>query len=269
MVLLIVAFIISLIPCLAIFFWLRDGLLKDTPDYEGHKQRCNRAIINGFLSVLLVVAGSATCHILGSLAGLGNLGAVPWAVFYDFIVLAGVEEAAKFFMFKRALNKYPDHAFSWIELIIYMMCVGMGFELLESLEYAFGNGVGAMFMRGFTVMHTVFGFIMGYFYGKGCKTGNKLYFVLAGLIPWMFHGWFDFSINGTVNEIVEGFAYIGLALAAISFVLAIYIVFFFRKARNDEQFLVPVLQAKTEAELAETEVETGPEAGSETSGVEL
>lgn len=240
MLLLIGAFLVSLIPCLAMFFWLRNGLLKDSPDYEGHVKRCDTAIRYGMLSVVFVVLGSALFHILGAVLGLRNLGLV-WEAYYAFIVLAGVEEAVKFYMLKKTFGKYPDHAFSWLEIIIYMMCVAAGFEILESIEYAIGSGPGPMFMRGFTIMHVMFGFFMGYFYGKSLKTGNKAYLVLSIVAPWLYHGLFDFLVGSDLINQNEALGFLALGMAVACGIAAIWSIFFFRKARKDEKYTAPVL----------------------------
>jgi len=250
MLLLIGAFLVSLIPCLGMFFWLRNGLLKDSPDYEGHKKRCDTAIRYGMLSIVFVVLGSATCHILGAVLGLRNLGLV-WQAYYAFIVLAGVEEVAKFYMLQKTLGKYPDHAFSWLEIIIYMMCVAAGFEILESIEYAIGTGPGPMFMRGFTIMHVMFGLFMGYFYGKSLKTGNKAYLVLAIVAPWLYHGLFDFLVGSDLMNQYDVLGFLALTMAVACGVAAIWSVFFFRKARKNEKYLVPVLLPTVAAEPAD------------------
>lgn len=252
MLLLIGAFLVSLIPCLGMFFWLRNGLLKDSPDYEGHKRRCDTAIRYGMLSVVFVVLGSALTHILGAIVGLRNLGLV-WQAYYAFIVLAGVEEAVKFYMLKKTFGKYPDHAFSWIEIIIYMMCVAAGFEILESIEYAIGSGPGPMFMRGFTIMHVMFGFFMGYFCGKALKTGNKAYYVLAFVCPWLYHGLFDFLVGSDLINKNEALGLLALGMAVACGIAAIWSIFFFRKARKNETYTTPVLLPTVVAEAADAD----------------
>lgn len=110
------------------------------------------------------------------MAVLGG-GAVPIAIYHNFIVLALAEEIAKYRILKGLLKKNP-YPYTWIDITSSMMIVGIGFEITESVAYAFGSNAGMMLTRGLTAMHCGYGFIMGYFIGKGMQTGQKRYTIL-------------------------------------------------------------------------------------------
>lgn len=160
-------------------------------------------------------------------------------MYHAFFVLAFAEEVAKFSMLLRLMRKNPTHKFTWLEVIIYMVCVATGFELLESVVYAFGSGPMHMFVRGITDMHAGFGFIMGFFYGKALKTGNKAYCVPAFLVPWLMHGLYDFSLSEEINAVFDWFGMIALLLAIICAVLLVYMIVFVTKATRKRDYMTP------------------------------
>lgn len=69
-----------------------------------------------------------------------------------------------------------------------MVLVGLGFEVVEAIPYAVGAGPVIMFVRGVTMMHAAFGFVMGYFYGKSLNTGKKVYAIIGFVLVWFMHG---------------------------------------------------------------------------------
>ena len=248
MILLIGAIIVSLLPSLCLFYWLRNVLLKDHPDFEGHKQRCTTALFNGLLCTLLSIVAGFTLYVAGSMLNISSYGTIPWKLYSNFIVTVAVDVVTKYCMFVRTLKKYPDHEYSWIELIIYMIGVGTTLTIVETVGYAVGSSPAFLLVRGMTMMHVGFAFIMGYYYGKGHKTGKRLYFVLAFLLPWLMYGLYDFCLDDAVLGIFEHLGFVSLAIAVMSFALAIYMVVFFRKAREDENFMTPFFKVSLDAE---------------------
>ena len=86
-------------------------------------------------------------------------------------MLALAEEVMKFLAMKRVIKDRPS---SWLEVTVFMTLSGLGFEVIEAIPYAIGSGAAPMLVRGVTMMHAAFGFVTGYFYGKGLQTGNKV-----------------------------------------------------------------------------------------------
>lgn len=233
-------FIISIIPATALFFWCRDALRKGQPVEEAYKKLCNNAITRGLLCSAPVILESFLFALLEAFApGLRDLPPVPKRAFHDFFVLAFSEELVKYLMLKGLMKKNPDYPYAWLEVIVFMVSVGIGFELIESLVYAFSTNVGQILVRGVTAMHAGFGFIMGNFLGKGRKTGDKKYRILGFVLPWLIHGLFDFSLSEEADTLGFVFTFIAVTLAALSFVLLIYMVFFMRKARENEKYTEP------------------------------
>lgn len=226
MLLLIGCFLGSLVPCAVIFLWLR----KQNDMWEGHPKLCDKAFLNGALSALPAVACSAAFALIGAILGIKNQNIMLYDAYTAFITLAFSEELSKFFMMRRIVKK---EQFSWLQVAIIMALVGMGFEIIEAIPYAVGAGPGHMFMRGFSMMHVAFGFVMGYFYGKSLKTGNKAYAVLGFVIAWMMHGVYDCCLQDNIlNMTWPGYIALGLAVLC-ALLIVVFIIFVIRGKKND------------------------------------
>ena len=247
MALLVVVAIASCIPPILYFLFMRNWVQKGDTTKQ---QLCNKALIAGLLSTFGVILGSGVCYIiLGLIRHAVNMPALLYTFFYDWVVLALVEECVKFLFFKRFLNKNP-HAYSRMDLIVYMSCVGLGFYFLEAIVYLVGANIGNMVMRVIQMGHLGYGFMVGYGYGKTLETGKKKYFVGAFLLAYILHGTYDFCLAENVmratNEVSGGIA---LALAFAFMVTWILMIVFFVKKRDDETLRKP-LAVFTEAGAA-------------------
>lgn len=100
MVLLVVAFLASLVPAVGLFLWLRS---YQDDEFKGI---CNKGLIQGFLSVLPVVACSAILALTELGLSFLGLAGIAKAAYHTFLVLALSEELCKCFMFHRLLGKY-------------------------------------------------------------------------------------------------------------------------------------------------------------------
>ena len=234
MLMLVGAFIVSLIPSFALFFWMRA--FKDDPTYRAN---CNKALKYGLCSTFAVLPLSFAFNVVEVVSGIRELGPVATDAFHALLVLALSEEITKFLTFRFFVKKTP-YPHSWLDLMVAMIAVGTGFEVLEGLVYAFGSGVPHMLVRGITAMHVAFAFIMGYFYGKAQSTGQKGYLVLAILLPWLMHGAYDFCLSESLAQISDAFGLISLGLAALSAVLLVVMVVFMRKARRQDVYTRPL-----------------------------
>ena len=231
---LVVGFLVSLIPAFAIFFWLRS--LKGDAAY---KSNCNKALLYGLVSVIPAILLSFLLNIVEVFSGVRDLGPLATDAFHTIIVLALCEEVTKFLVFRYFIKK-ANYSFSWLDLVVTMMMVGIGFEVLEGLVYAFGSGVPHMLVRGITAMHVAFAFIMGYFYGKAQHTGKKGYLVIAIGLPWVLHGAYDFGLSESLLALNEMTALLPLSLAAISIVLLVVMILFVRRARKRDVYTTPL-----------------------------
>ena len=117
MVLVILAVIAGLLPSLGLFFWLRK---RELPQ-EDYVEACNKALLYGFLSTLLTIAGSAIFQVIGNLTHILDIKVVG-EIYHSFILIALVEEGAKFFCMTRLIKKYR---YSWLSVTIYMTIVAI------------------------------------------------------------------------------------------------------------------------------------------------
>lgn len=184
------------------------------------------AFVLGMLSTLPALVMQIAYHKL-SLPESGTLAAVA---FFSFCVVGFSEEISKFLMLRAFLfnRKAFDEPFDGI---VYSVMVGMGFATLENVMYVMRHGYATGVMRMFLSVpaHGTFAVLMGYFTGlaKFNPTKRSYYFLLAVLLPILFHGAFDFFlfIRGNGLKIVG---------ALVSFVVAIYLS---RKAIKHKQQL--------------------------------
>lgn len=237
MVLLVVAFLASLLPAIGLFLWLR-GYEED----EEFKGICNKGLIQGVLTVLPAVGCSFVFAIIGF--GLSRLGlsGIPQAAYHNFIVLALSEELSKCFMFHKLLEKY-QRAWSWADYVILMTLVGIGFGLAEDIPYAIGAGPIVMLVRGLTCMHAGYGCIMGYSLGKAKRTGDKKWFVLGVVVPWLLHGAYDFGLSEEFAALGDATAFLSVSLAVFAIVTLVVLIVFLVRHKHDEIFRAPLVPA--------------------------
>ena len=234
-VVLILAFAASLVPSIALFFWLRN-LQHD----EAFKPLCNKALGYGALCVLPVFVCSTVFAITeGLLHAFAGLDGIPRDAYHTFFVLAFSEELVKCLCLFWYLKKY-DRRYSWLDVIILMTIIGIGFGLAEDIPYALETNAIQMLVRGVDIGHGGYGFIMGYFLGKSMKTGNKGYAVAGFGLPWLFHGLYDFGLSENLLSASDDFAVISVSLALFSVIVIVYCVFFMRKRRNVQRFTEPL-----------------------------
>ena len=117
-----------------------------------------------------------------------------------------------------------------------MVIIGTAFGLVEDIPYAIGATPVIMLVRGFTMGHLGYGFMMGWFYGKKLYTGKKRYGVLAFVLPFLLHGLYDFSLTPELLKWNDNIAFLGVALAATDLVLLALMIRFFIKARKKEHY---------------------------------
>ncbi|MBO6164224.1 MAG: hypothetical protein J6N77_04155 [Lachnospiraceae bacterium] len=97
----IIACIISFVPSVALFLWLRNSVKKE----EDYKKLIGRALLQGALSVFPVVLFSALFSLLVGLTGIKKTSPLLYAAMYNFIVLAFAEELVKYRTGRGVLKK--------------------------------------------------------------------------------------------------------------------------------------------------------------------
>ncbi len=237
----ILVFLLSIVPAVLIFFWLRNRR-KDDPLY---RKSCNSAFIRGLICVFPILGFSAVFHIGRNALTtfvFPDMNALLSEAIYAFIVLAFSEELVKYIMFRQLLKK-KFNDYSWADVTAYMVIIGNIFGLVEDIPYALGASPVVMLIRGISMGHVGYGFLTGWFYGKRLKTGKGIYGITAFCLPFFIHGLYDFSLSKELLELNDNFAAIGISLAVLSVVLLILMIRFFRVSRKKEHYNVPLVQS--------------------------
>jgi protease PrsW len=119
------------------------------------------------------------------------------AAWDGFIVASATEEIIKFlavyylFWNNRNFNEKFDG-------IVYSVVVSLGFATVENFFYIYQGSLGTGLLRAFTAVpaHAIFGIVMGYYLGMARfrPFRKKGYIVMAVVMPWFFHGLYDFLL---------------------------------------------------------------------------
>ena len=243
---LVLAFLSSLIPALLTYYFLR----KRNPGKPGYREDCKKAFVNGMKSTLLVVPSALVLNIIAGLTGLMDINVFVEQFIKDVILAALLEEVFKMRAFLKVL-KESECEYSWLDVTAYMVLAGLGFETLESIVYTLSSGAIQMIIRGLTMMHGMFGLIMGYYYGKGLYTGKKIWFVLSFLLPFLYHGTYDFMLSDEFRDMGDIFSFVPVILAFLSLVLVFVMIIFFRRNRDAEMYNVSLRPAAEPAPLTD------------------
>lgn len=238
MIISILIFLLSIIPSVMIMLKLRNRRMDD----ELYIKSCNSAIKSGFFSVIPIIGVSAVFEIVTRLLALTllkNAGVLVNEAIHTFIVLALAEEIVKF-QCLRILLKKRYNEYTWADVVAFMVIIGTGFGLVEDIPYAIGSSPVEMLIRGFTMGHVGYGFIMGWFYGKSLYTRKRRFGVIAFMVPFLIHGLYDFSLTPELLEVNDNLAAIALSLALTDIILLILMIRFFIRAKKIERYNIPI-----------------------------
>lgn len=118
-------------------------------------------------------AVSAVCSGVLESVGMGTLGLFfprggrLYTILLAFLVVAAVEEGAKFFFLYRATWRHP--AFNYrFDGVVYAVFVSLGFAALENIRYVFAYGLAVAVPRALLAVpgHMAFSVFMGVPYGQ-------------------------------------------------------------------------------------------------------
>lgn len=223
----ILSIIVSTVPCIIFYKWLKKAFNEDK-----YKELCKKALLKGMFAVLPIMLTSAILFIIGRIMHYFYPNELVYQMYYTIVVLAFSEELVKFILFKK-LIKNNDYKYSMFSLTIIMTIIGIGFELIESITFSFGSNPITMLIRGITLGHVGYGFIMGYFYAKMLKTKKKRYGLLSFGIPWFLHGLYDFSLSDEFMALNDNLFVVALLLTLISIICVILIIRFVKKRKKE------------------------------------
>lgn len=98
-----------------------------------------------------------------------------------------------------------------------------------------------MLIRGFTMGHVSYAFIMGWFYGKKLYTGKKIFGIIAFLLPFMLHGIYDFSLSQELIAINDNLTAIAFTMVALDIVVLVLMFRFFIRSRRKDRYNEPLI----------------------------
>ncbi len=234
----ILACIVSFIPSVALFLWLRNRLRDD----DAYKKLCNQTLLQGVRCILPVILLSGCSYLILRLTGLHNTNPLLYQALYNFVVLALMEEVAKYRGFRYLLKK-TDYPYSRLDTAVLMTIIGLGFGMLESVIYAIDASVPVVLTRGLCVPHAGYGFLTGYFYGKGSKSGKSAVKNAGFLLSCLLHGLYDFSLSDEFIAINDNLLVVALLLAVLDVVLVLLLIRFVRKSKKREDYTEPLSEA--------------------------
>lgn len=204
----------ALLPALLIVWYLvRRDLYPEPP----------AVVVGAFLlgGLMVIPAAFAAGSVRPAIAGVDHVTLA--ALIYTFVVIAPLEELAKFgvlagFAGRRTVFNEP------MDGMVYGGVVGLGFAAVENLAYVAVGGLELAVLRGITAvpMHAAIGAIMGFFYGLARFIPERRAGSLccALLVPIGLHGAYNFPL--VLNEILAALGEASrwlepLALAVLAF----------------------------------------------------
>ena len=161
-----------------------------------------------------------------------------YTVLLAFLVVAVVEEGAKFILMKWRSWEHP--AFNYrFDGVVYAVFVSLGFAAYENILYVFNYGLSVALPRALLAVpgHMSFAVGMGIFYGRakccwerGNDFGAVLNMILGYLLAVILHGFYDAC------------AMIGTGRATLLFVVFVVVMFLcvFRSLKRESAEDVPV-----------------------------
>ena len=236
MIVVIAGLIISFIPSVVLFCYLRN-LRKDDPRY---RKNCKSLLINGVLCSIGVAVLALIVSIIWNVTGLGrNIPLLKEAI-RTFILAAFIEEFVKYQTTNRMIKK-NNECVSWLDCIAYTAIVGIGFQLIETVVYLLESNVVQILVRGFTMGHPSYGMLMGYFIGKALYTGKRSYKISAFVLPFILHGLYDFSLADEFQALNDNLVFVPFIIIIIELVILIRFLFLIRKERRGTKYTKALL----------------------------
>lgn len=179
---------VSLAPVLIIAFYIYS---RDR--YE--KEPFSILVKALFAGVLTVIPAVLIEKVMTGLSPVGE--GMANAGFTAFVVAGFTEELMKYLAFYFFFRK--DKNFNEkFDGIVYAVYISLGFATIENILYVFTGGVGVGIVRALTAVpaHALFGIVMGYYFGLARFESRfrSLNLILAFLLPFLFHGLYDFIL---------------------------------------------------------------------------
>ncbi len=217
----------SFIPALILYLYLSKR--KDDPQY---KKYCGTMFLAGVLSSFGVIGLDLLLTIALKLLKLNEIHPLLSAALKCFLVNAFAEEYMKYHFTRKRIRKHQIR-YSFLDLMTYFCITALGFEILESIVYAFMTNPMQIIVRGLTCLHGCYGLTMGYFMAKKELTGEKKYGLYGLLIPMLLHGFYNFFLSEAIPEPYDMLVLVFLFAAII---IGVRLLIRMRKNKDKEEY---------------------------------
>ncbi|NVO21571.1 MAG: PrsW family intramembrane metalloprotease [Bacteroidetes bacterium] len=180
--------LLSLAP---VFILLAYVYMRDKYEKEPLRLLFEGVFAGGILLFPVAAIEQGLSTIVPAFQGIGM------AAYDGFVVAGFTEEVFKFlvlfFLFWRNRNFNERY-----DGIVYAVSVSLGFAAVENIFYVYKGSYQVGLLRAFTAVpaHMIFGILMGYYLGMAkFQTDRRRGFLWkAILVPWLFHGTYDFLL---------------------------------------------------------------------------
>lgn len=192
---------VAVLPAIFLIYYVYS---KDTIE----KEPVNFLMILVLLGALTVIP-AALLEELGSfiLQHFFIASSTNYNLIYCFLIIGCVEEGGKYIVMKTKVWNSPEFNYRF-DAIVYAVCVGLGFALLENILYVYQGGFSTGLVRAVTAIpaHAINAVFMGYYFGQaklcnlyGDYDREKKDLKFAMIVPVFLHGFYDFcAMEGTI-----------------------------------------------------------------------
>lgn len=209
---------------------------KDTVEKEPSMLLMSLLIYGVIAALISIALEGIGIKILNSLMDQSTVG---YTLVLAFVVVAMVEEGAKFAMLKRRTWREVNFNYRF-DGIVYAVFISLGFAAFENIGYVLGYGLSVAPARALLAVpgHMCFGVFMGTFYGRakqcqvwGDKSEERANLWLGYIVAVLLHGFYDSC--AMVNTVASSIIF-------IAFVVIMYIVVI-KKVNKESQNDGPII----------------------------
>lgn len=230
----ILVLVLSFIPVILILLYLIN-IYKEDKEY---KKRCLLLFGGGALSCGIVILLALPLNLAWGLLKFNEISPLINDAFHTFVLAAVLEEFAKWLMIRRGIKKHKGEP-HLLTFLAFGGSVSIGFDILESIIYGLDSSIVEIIVRGVSIPHVAFGFIMAFFMYKTQKSENKAYMILGFAIPIILHGTYDFSLTKSMSELYSDLS-VALAFSCVIINFVVLIIGLIKVRKEKRLIIKPI-----------------------------
>ncbi len=140
----------------------------------------------------------------------------------------------------RGVLKKTQFPYSWLDVTALMTVSAIGFAMIESLVIYLDANIPIVLIRGFSLPHAGYGYLLGYYLGKSERIGKPAVRWIGFALAVFLHALYDLSLSEEFLAVNDNLAVIPFLLIAVELILVVRLILFVRKARKDETCTAPL-----------------------------